>query len=352
MVDLAIMFAHADLKAVNDYLHDEKEYLIMSYGEACDLYGEKIKKYADELKNSQPLLPVTQIPQMSKIKKALTNVNSDGSTNIKGVYQDKDGLIILKYNELKNEDLEKIGFPKGSIIKGIKTITKEGKNINTGNIKFFVHGLDLPNQLAKFDAFSLISSDALLSVSYAERPESKYKFFTEQGIILDCNNEYIHGGNDSDVCSGFCKTTKDFKKNYILDEGIEKGRTYLSDLIKSSLKMDNEEYLQFVKENKNKPLQEIEPKEYREQLIKAFCEIKSNDLEDTKDYNEVYISNPKPPMAVFAYAQDWEEKISNPIEFLNRNELKDGEKKSVNQRTEFLRQYALEQNIPFVIFGN
>ena len=50
---------------------------------------------------------------------------------------------------------------------------KLSEDVNTGNIKFFAHGLDYENKLAKFDAFGLVDSDVLLSISYAERPESK-----------------------------------------------------------------------------------------------------------------------------------------------------------------------------------
>ncbi len=178
MFDLSLIFTHADLKGVNDYFHDIKDEkriskvdgLTRSYGEAADFHGEKIKEYIEELKKSQPLLPITQIPKASTIEQAITTVHSDGSTNIKGVYKDKDGLVIIKYNELQNDDLEKIGFPKGCKVKGIQSKTSTGEDVNTGNIKFFAHGLDFPNQLAKFDAFSLVDSDVLLSVSYAERP--------------------------------------------------------------------------------------------------------------------------------------------------------------------------------------
>ena len=77
---------------------------------------------------------------------------------IKGVYKDKTGLVVVKFNEV--EDWEKLGLPKGSTTKGthVKTFdyvhgeAVEGE-AETGNIKFFVHGLDYSNQLAKFDAF-------------------------------------------------------------------------------------------------------------------------------------------------------------------------------------------------------
>ena len=369
MLDLALMFTHADLKAVkkDDSFHDKPEGRgrtdfngnVRSFGESADLYAGKIRELIEQLKPSQPLLPVTKIPKASTIGKAVTTVNSDGSTNIKGVYRDKDGLIIIKYNELQNEDLEKIGFKKGSLVSGIKSTTSAGENVNTGNIKFFAHGLDYPSQLAKFDAFSLVDSDALLSVSYAERPESKYRFFRPQGILLDCDTKYVHGGGNTDSGSGTEKTVTTFKEKYLFGGEREADRTYISDLIKEATGMDDKAYIQFVKYNENKSLSEIEPEEIRIKIIKAFSTINSNIRNGERSYNDMYISNPKPIMAVFAYNMLTDENIDNPINFLNRKTILPKEKNyndtggiSVYDRTKFLRKYALKHDIPFFLFGN
>ena len=57
----------------------------------------------------------------------------------------------------------------------------------------------------------------------------------------------------------------------------------------------------------------------------------------------MYISNPNKVSGVFAYSEDVKNEIGNPIAFLNNK---------AKNRTEFLRQYALERDIPFVIFGD
>ena len=123
--------------------------------------------------------------------------------------------------------------------------------------------------------------------------------------------------------------------------------------------MTDEEYIEFVKENENKSILEIEPKNKIKQMIKASLEIPTTDntTNNYSEYNEIFISNPKSPMAVFAYEVDKDvDNIGNPIEFLNRTEQTEYEKnhyeKSVKERTEFLRQYALEHNIPFIVFGD
>lgn len=346
---LSEIFTKADLKAVkSDNAFYEK------YENDLISQTKTIQNLINELKTSQPLLPVTKIPQADKINAEIKCVNQDGSTNLKGIYKDKDGLIIIKFNELDNEILEKIGFEKDSMTKGIKSKDRDGNPIDTGNIKFFVHGLDYPVQLAKFDAFSLPDSDALLSVSYAERPESKFRFFRPQGIILDCETKYIHGGGETDAGSGCGKDIQTFKDNYIFKGQREQDRLFVSDLIKKTLGLNDSQYVDFVKNNENKSFNEIEPAFAREKLIKAFAGINSSKRLGEREYNEMYITNPKPPMAVFAYETNLNKKIANPVEFLNNDvvDFESGINLSVKKRTAFLREYALLHNIPFVVFGD
>ena len=94
--------------------------------------------------------------------------------------------------------------------------------------------------------------------------------------------------------------------------------------------------------------------------MRAFASINSNTRKGAREYNEMYGSNPKEVMAVFAYSIDYTENLGNPIDFLNRTTINANERhsfgfasaKSVSERTEFLRRYALEQDVPFVIFGD
>jgi hypothetical protein len=200
----------------------------------------------------------------------------------------------------------------------------------------------------------LPDSEVLLSVSYAERPESKFRFFRPQGILLDCETKYVHGGGNTDSGSGCGKNIQEFKDNYIFDGSRKEDRTYISDLIKEETGMNDKEYVEFVKKNENKPLSEIEPEELRTKIINAFASINSNKRKGNREYNEMYISNPKPPMAVFAYNMDYSENTGNPVEFLNRTPENNENVKDNNVygRTKFLREYALERDIPFMVFGD
>ncbi len=327
----------ADLKAVKE---DNEFY--EKYKNVLETESKIVQKYINELKTTRPLLPVTKFPNAARIAQEIKFTNKDGSTNLKGIYKDKDGLIVIKFNEVENETWEKIGFEKGTISKGIETTTSQNAKINTGNLKFFAHGLEYANQLARFDAFSLIDSDALLSVSYAECPEEKYRFFRTQGVILDADTKFIHGGGDSDSGSGYGKNIQTFKDNYIFNGLMEKERIYISNLIKKTLDLNDEEYVKFIEKNQNKSFEEIEPKQTREKLIRAFAQINSNKRKGERSYNEMFISNPKNPMAVFAYESDPKKQVGNPLEFLNNIEYK----------IDFLREYALEHDVSFVVFGD
>ena len=369
LFDMALMFTHADLQAVkkDNTFHDttqgetrarfdgetrvfdKSKGSPVSHGQAADIYAQRIRGYIEELKISQPLLPVTKFPKADKINNAITVVNPDGSTNIKGVYKRPDGLIVIKYNEV--EDWEKIGFPKGSVSCGYESVGISNQygveyrdEVNTGNIKFFVHGLDYENQLTKFDAFSLPDSDALLSLSYAERAESKYHFFRAQGVLLDFETKYIYGGGETDSGSGCGKPVELFKRDYVFGGVRQRDRLFVSKLIKEATGMNDAEYVKFVEANRNKSFTEIEPAEYREPIIKVFASINSRTRKyGERAYNEMYGSNPREVMGVFAYSQN-EGAVGNPVQFLEQG--------SVTSRTEFLQRYALEHNIPFVIFGD
>ena len=332
LFDMSKIFTKADLESVkkDDEFYDK-------FKREFEANSSKIDSLISELKTSQPLFPVTKIPSSSRINKAITTVNPDGSTNLKGIYKDENGLVIIRFNEVENSTWEKIGFDKGSISKGITTTTSVGDEVDTGNIHFFVHGLDYENQLSKFDAFSLPDSDVLLSVSYVERPESKTRFFRSQGVILDTETKYTYGGGETDSGSGCGKNIDNFKNNYIFGGDRETDRKYISNLIKTTLELDDKEYLDFVQKNKNKSFGEIKPAEVREKLIKAFAGINSNTRRGNRAYNEMYISNPN-VMGVFAYPTNSNNEIGDTMEFVK---VQDG----------FLRKYAIEHDVPMIVFG-
>ena len=253
-------------------------------------------------------------------------------------------MVIIKFNEVENETWEKIGFPKGTVSKGIETVgykKKDGEiiaeNCNTGNIKFFVHGLDKGEFLDNFVLFKESFSDALLSVSYAERPESKYRFFLSQGIILNASARCVYGGGCRDSGSGLVKNIEKFKNRYAFKDCVKyEDRRFVSDLLKEELNLTDEEYVKFFEKNVNKSISEIEQKEYQEKIVSAFSKITSKvRVIANRSFNEMFISNPE-IIGVFAYSL-----------YDNVGEVKD----FIGNQKDFLKDYAVENNVPFVIFG-
>ena len=329
LFELAEIFTEADLKSVKD-----TDKFFDLYGDNLGSICKEINKNIKELQKTRPMLPTTKIPNASRINEKIKVVNPDGSTNIKGVYKDKDGLIIIKYNEVEN--WQDAGFDNGCTSKNTKTIDGKGKPIETGNIKFIAHGVDYANQLSNFDAFALPNSDALLSVSYMERPESKYRLFRTQGVLLDVDTKYIHGGGETDSGSGCGKNIDSFKNRYIFGAERQCDRDFISNLIKEALNLDEAGYAKFLKENENKAMHEIEPAETREKLIKAFATINSRTRRGEREYNEMYVSNPK-VAGVFGYSET--DKVGDIMEF-------------IKNKPEFLKKYAIENDVPFVVFGD
>ena len=148
--------------------------------------------------------------------------------------------------------------------------------ISVNNFKNFIQTLIPTLQVCGVDEISAVERTNLLEgVSYS-RPESKYRFFRIQCVLLDFDTKYIHGGGNTDSGSGCGKSIVDFKKDYIFGGRRESDRLYVSDLIKKATGMNDAEYIEFIKANENKPLSEIEPAELRETIVRAFASINSN----------------------------------------------------------------------------
>ena len=356
LFEMSLMFTHADLRAVkvDDSFHDKKVGAkgrtditgrARSYGDLADDYAKVIRTYIRDLKASQPLLPHTTMPKASRVRRAITRVNSDGSTNLRGIYVDDDGLIIVKFNEATDKTWEAIGLPKGASSQADRAKIKTSKHrdekvVDVGNINFIVHGLDYENQMVNFDAFALKDSDALLSVSYTERPRDKYRFFRKQGLTLKAKTKYIHGGGETDAGSGCKKSINDFKQNYVFGGVREGDRLYFSKLVKEATGMSDEEYIKFVQENADKPMYEIEPASVRKKVIKIYAEINSRlRKKGSRSYNECYVSNVE-ASAPFAYPDAGT--VGNPVEFLKKKQ----------SSVFFLRKYALEKDEVFIVFGD
>ena len=106
--------------------------------------------------------------------------------------------------------------------------------------------------------------------------------------------------------------------------------------------MNDDEYIKFVEKYENKPFTDIEPESLRNKIIQIFAQINSNTRKGERNYNEMYGSNPTDVMGVFGYPENETSKIGDNIfDCIKHN----------NKLNGFLRQYALERDIPMYIFG-
>lgn len=341
LLKLANIFSAADLKAVrkNDEFYNRFKF-------ALEDITKRVDELIKQLQDTQPLLPNTVFPKASEIK--------DG----KGVYRTKDGVPIIKINEVEN--LEEIGFPKGTTRK---------------NLKFLVHGLDSNTNLANFNTFSMIDSQALLSTSYIINPYSEYHVFRPQGVILNCDTMDVHAGSNMDYGSGCKKSISTLKEQYIFGGSNYRGndRTFFSELLKVSLgtsdeqkaslnskfkrnprdskqiiskepeQLTKEEYRKLIEEFQNKSFAEIqnENPQFADELIKIFNIIENCNRSHGRKYNEVLVTRPK-IQGVFMF--DTQDRQITPEVLLNES----GEN-SINHE---LVKFAKENDLPVIMFGN
>ena len=330
--DLSLLIEKAKIKNTTSKKLDLKNEL-----EKIDNNSKKIKSYIKDIQKTQPMLPNTKLPNSSEIKEG------------KGVTKTKDGVAIIKLNEV--EDFEAIGFPKGT--------TKE-------NVKILVHGLDRGVQLANFNTFSLVDSDALLSTSYIIDPYNEYRVFRPQGIILETNTLDVHAGSNMDYGSG-CKKNIDVLKDEYIFKNARRGndRTFFSDLVKVSLgssdeekkllnekfknnpkngkeilqkeaqRISDEKYIEIIEKYQNMTFAEIQNEDpnFAKELVKIFDIIENCNRRNNRQYNEVLVTRPK-IQGVFMFDNGYNDnQLGNNIQ----NELYD---------------YAKENNFPIIIFGN
>lgn len=106
-----------------------------------------VDRYIKRIHTTQIVLPQTVIPKASQITGGVTK-SADGIKN-----------TVIYMNNVGN-DLSAYGFAKGT--------TKE-------NWRGLVHALEEESQMSKFNTFSTIDTEALLSTSYMDT--KSYKVF-------------------------------------------------------------------------------------------------------------------------------------------------------------------------------
>lgn len=300
--DLAKILCEADMKAVKPngtFFEKHKD----SFNEM----SAYVDKYLESIHSTQIILPQTRIPKASAIKNGIQKT-ADGVTN-----------TVLYMDDIKS-DMSKYGFKKGT--------TKE-------NLRVLVHALVNKDQMSKFNTFSSIDSDALLSASYIDA--NNYKVFRNQGFVLDVDYNDIHAGYYKDFGTGCKKDIELLKSDYLFHgdrksfDNRTKYRKYISNLIKKEMGITNDkEYANMVKQIQSAKsiteIKETNPK-LADALDNVFSSMEAGERYGGRQYNEMLVSCPK-IQGSFAYDEKYED---IPV---------------------FIRQYAQDNDIPILLFGD
>ena len=306
--ELAKILCEADMKAVK-----KDSTFFEHHKKTLEQMSNLVDRYIKRIHTTQIVLPQTVIPKASQITGGVTK-SADGIKNTV-IYMDNVG-----------NDLSAYGFAKGT--------TKE-------NWRGLVHALEEESQMSKFNTFSTIDTEALLSTSYIDT--KSYKVFRKQGFILDVNTNDIHAGYCSDFGTGYGKSIELLKSDYLFQgqrkaNGLERNawrsdrsryRNYIPDLIKKAMGINDDEYMKLLEKIQGcKSLTDIEKvnKKFAEKLKQVFEEMESRKRSGGRQYNEMLVSRPK-IQGVFAYDKPYE------------------------RIPKFLRKYAQENDIPIIIFG-
>lgn len=306
--ELAKILCEADMKAVK-----KDSTFFEHHKKTLEQMSNLVDRYIKRIHTTQIVLPQTEIPKASQITGGVTK-SADGIKNTV-IYMDNVG-----------NDLSAYGFAKGT--------TKE-------NWRGLVHALEEESQMSKFNTFSTIDTEALLSTSYIDT--KSYKVFRKQGFILDVNTNDIHAGYCSDFGTGYGKSIELLKSDYLFHgqrktKGLERNawrsdrskyRNYIPDLIKKAMGINDDEYMKLLEKIQGcKSLTDIEKvdKKFAEKLKQVFEEMESRKRSGGRQYNEMLVSRPK-IQGVFAYDKPYE------------------------RIPKFLRKYAQENDIPIIIFG-
>ncbi len=322
--ELAKILCKADMKGVqpNDRFYNKHK-------DSFDAMSAKVDKYLERIHSSQILLPQTQIPKASKVKN--------------GVQKTADGIKnTVIYMDSASDDLSRYGFASGT--------KKE-------NLRALVHALEREEQMSKFDTFSMIDTEALLSTSYIDAKH--YRVFRDHGFVLDVNSNDIHAGYFRDFGTGYGKGIDLLKADYLFkNQRVDKNlkndvwrsdrtqyRNYISDIIKKAMgttdafgqpvPISDKEYVNLLKKIQNcKSITDIEnvdanfAKKLNELFDNMFRYMETHATRrGNRQYNEMLVCHPR-IKAVYAYGQSYE---SIP---------------------KFLRKYAEDNDIPILIFGN
>ena len=299
--DLAKIFTRSDLKAVqcNDLFY---EY----YGQNLNKISNLIDKKIYQIQKNTIFLPQIKIfPKASELV-------SDGNIIKEVIYKGIKNKILFIDKILDHYKLKFIS-------------NGQKRFLDFDNFAVIVHALDNQESLATAATFVERSSKSLSSASYLYHKKGyNNSTFKPQGIIVNvCTNDIIAGENQ-DIASGYGKSKDDVFKYLFSDESV---RSYFSSKIKNKFSFTNQNYIEFVNKYLNMSFEDIARSNFEdaEILRKLFTELLQNRKHSSK-YNEILVSKFNKIQAVFYSG------------------------KTTQEIPEYLRKFAMDNNLPIIYF--
>ena len=305
--EMASILTEADMKSVQ-----RNGNFFKGLEGTLDKGKSEVGNLVSDLKKSAIALPQTKIPNAS-------NIILDGKMAKEVITQTSDGKEIknVVLNLEKNMDLSKYGFEKGLTAKDLNVL---------------VHALDNETDSEIFRALGQIDSEALLSTSYVNYGQENYHVFRNQGFILETDCDDINAGYYHDFGSGYKKDLDLLKSRYLFNSKTKETeyRSYISDLLKGKLGLNDNEYADLYKKISNKSITELDKThpDVAKAMREVFAEMEGGKRAHGRQYNEILVTRPK-IQGVFY----------------------EGEKSNPQHIPEFLRKYAAENNLPIIYFG-
>lgn len=310
-----------DIAAVFRHPNDFKMAKIFSF---ADLISVSRNLY-ESLKDIQKNHAINVETELNNIKrKGIVLFADDIPSSYTQLPKNDDGIFIIDFTD-KNSDVSYLGYPKGTKVK---------------DLKMLAHSSDAPPK--EFTMECSPSHKICLSTSLLDDGNFRTLYNSKTHVIIKPVNSDIAVVSKGLCSSGFQRGFEEFKK-YLFDTTVSnfkstkinpEERRLISDIIREDLNLDSDEYAQMYEQlasvNDLNNIKDISLKNGRiilkEDIINSVKHVQSFLLQeiDPRDYkNEVVVFSPK----IAAFVED-------SREYENNTELK---------------QVAKENNIPVIL---
>ncbi|MCQ2788808.1 MAG: hypothetical protein MJ229_00370 [bacterium] len=305
---------HEDLQLIAAKIRTKENYEALKVMTKADL-----KSCSNSINNSYKHLLDDENQKF--LKECINNIDKNGNLIFTSKIVNKNKIPQVNYDgktyrviDFKNipdtEDLESVGFVKG---------TKKS------DLAFFVHVNDKASNLSSAKELDNIINSSVLSESLITLQNSNMYWNIPYGVVLENENKNIATAYFANQASGYEKTYK----NWALSMFGKNFRTFVPDIIKNSLDLVDDEYVELFRllENKKHLSQIKDETIYKvnnksltgKQIKDAILQAQEELVKNKYNHNEIVAYNSKvvgllakvnsieeikPEMLNFAYEKD------------------------------------------------